>query len=64
MGDMILSNNHWVLEHYEQRMTTREWKEVLLNHSDTIIFCGHIRQLKAKSLGCGIVSVSKEKEVG
>lgn len=55
-----LSDNHWRLETYSERITTREWRRLLLSGGDTIIFRGHIRQLKAKLLGAGVVEVSKE----
>jgi hypothetical protein len=54
------SNNHWNMETYRQRMTTKEWKQVLLNEGDRIIFQGRLRQLKAKRLGAGVVEIYKE----
>lgn len=55
-----LNNSHWVFESYKQRMTTKEWKKILLNEEDRIIFRGNLRQLKARSLGAGVVEVYKE----
>ena len=57
---MILSQGHWVYVDFQQRMTTKEWKQLLLNEQDQIIFRGNLRKLVAKSLGYGVVSVSKE----
>ena len=60
MADLpILSNGHWVIEGFAQRMTTREWKEVLLQDRDKIFFKGNARQLVAKRLGVGVVEISK-----
>lgn len=56
----ILSPNHWVLESFVQRMTTAQWRQVLLNGDDYMIFRGHLRYLKAKPLGAGVVEVTKE----
>lgn len=57
--EYLLSNNHVVLEDYRQRMTTKEWKICLLQGWDSLIKGGHVRQLKAKNLGCGVVEVYK-----
>jgi len=60
----IRDSQHWTFEDYKQRMTTKEWKQLLLHHEDTVIYNGLIRQLQAKKLGYGVVEVSKipEKE--
>lgn len=55
----VLSDNHWTMEAYRQRMTTKEWKKLLLANEDSIIFRGHVRRLIAKSLGCGVVEIYK-----
>lgn len=55
----LLSSNHWNLKDYKQRMTTQDWKKILLDEADQIIFRGNLVQLKAKSLGCGVVEVGK-----
>jgi hypothetical protein len=57
-----LSENHWRMEEYTERMTTKQWKEVLLEERDVMIFRGHCRRLKAKRLGYGVVEVYKSKE--
>lgn len=57
---MIRNNAHWRFENYRQRMTIKQWRELLLNEDDKLIFCGHLRQLRAKNLGVGVVEVYKE----
>ncbi len=54
-----LNDNHWILEDYKQRVTTKEWKEMLLNDRDHMIFCGHLRRIVGKKLGAGVVEISK-----
>ena len=54
-----LSNNHWTLDYFTERMTTKQWKQHLLNEDDKIIVAGRCRRLVAKSLGCGVVEVLK-----
>ena len=56
----MLNCAHWVVEAYRQRMTTKEWKTILLDSGDKIIVHGNLRQLKAESLGHGVVEVFKE----
>jgi hypothetical protein len=56
----ILSNGHWQLEDFNQRMTTKEWRQILLDERDTIIVKGQCRKLVAKSLGYGVVNIRKE----
>jgi len=53
-------NEHWVREDYRQRMTSKEWKKLLLDKEDRLIFHGRVRQLKAKSLGAGVFEIYKE----
>jgi len=52
--------NHWVFEGFKQRMTTKEWKAILLEEEDIIFVHGRMRHLKAKSLGSGVVEVYKQ----
>ncbi len=54
-----LNNNHWIYEGYIQRMSTKNWDNLLLNHSDTIIFKGSLRKLKARSLSASVVEIYK-----
>lgn len=53
-------DGHWIFEDYRQRMTTKQWKELLLAEEDMIIFKGRLRHLVAKSLGCGVVEIYKK----
>ena len=55
-----LDDAHWKFEDYKQRMTTKDWRDILLNKNDTIIFRGRLKQLKAKRLGSGIVEIYKK----
>lgn len=57
---MEKDQRHWITESYKQRMTTREWKSLLLEYDDSVIFHGRLRKLKARSLGAGVVEVFKE----
>jgi len=56
----ILENRHWLVEDYKQRVTSEQWREMLLNETDHIIYHGKIRQLKADNLGYGVVEIYKE----
>jgi len=60
----ILHGNHWRQESFTQRIATKEWKQLLLNNDDSIIFEGLTRRLKAKRLGYGVVEVSKAEKGG
>lgn len=57
-----LSTNHWTVVDYKQRMTYKEWKEILLQNKDSIIYMGHMIPLKATKLGFGLVDVQKDPE--
>ncbi len=59
----ILSDNHWILENYRQRLTRKEWKQVLLDRNDEIFFYGEPRRLVAKYMGCGIYEVYKNPKL-
>ena len=61
MGD-IRDEQHWVYEDYKQRIKTKDWKDLLLNDNDRIIFHGKIRKLIGKNLGAGVYEISKKKE--
>ena len=58
-GD-ILDGQHWDNLNYRQRMPSKDWKLLLLNDDDTMIFRGTVVQLVAKNLGYGVVEVSKK----
>lgn len=53
----------WRNTGYTQRMTSKEWKEILLEEKDSIIIAGNLRQLVAKSLGSGVVEISLKPKV-
>ena len=58
---MIEKNNgHWQIEDYRQRMTSKQWKELLLQEEDMIIVKGRLRRLVAKNLGYGVVEIYKK----
>lgn len=57
---MKLNANHWMFREYRERMTTKQWKQILLNNEDTIIYKGYLYKLKMKNLGCGVVEVFKD----
>lgn len=55
----LLSAGFWATpELHRQRMTTKEWRTVLLDGADEVFIHGHLRQLVAKNLGAGVVEVS------
>jgi len=56
----LLSDGHWKFADYRQRMTNKEWREILLDERDRVLFRGRIIQLRAKSLGSGVVEVFKD----
>ena len=55
----LLDDFHWKREDYVQRMDAKEWRWLLLNSEDKIIFNGNIRKLIGRNLGYGVVDVSK-----
>lgn len=56
---VVLDTMHWTHEDYRERMTTKQWREILLSGKDTFIFQGRLRQAKARNLGCGVVEIYK-----
>lgn len=54
-----ISVNHYKMENYTERMTTAQWKAILLAYRDSVVFKGCVRRLVAKRLGAGVVEVSK-----
>ena len=56
---MKLDNAHWLglRGGHKQRMTTAQWREILLAHEERITVRGHVRTLVATSLGHGVVEV-------
>jgi len=57
----ILRDGHWITEHYSQRITIKQWKEILLNENDKIIVHGRSRRIVGKNIGAGVVEVRKAK---
>lgn len=57
----ILDEQHWKFPEYKQRIPSKQWKLLLLNDDDKLIFNGRVTQLKAKNLGFGVVEVYKQK---
>lgn len=55
----ILDDQHWRFANYRQRMTIKDWRELLLNDDDKIHFGGKVVRLSAKALGAGVVEVYK-----
>ena len=53
-------DRHWTIENYRQRITTKQWKELLLDNGDQFIFKGRMRKLKSKNLGSGVIEIYKE----
>ena len=56
----ILDDQHWTFGDYRQRMTTKKWRELLLNDDDMVIFQGKVTRLIGKSLGSGVMEVWKD----
>ena len=56
----LRSNGHWTYEDFTQRVTSKEWKQILLNEQDKIIVAGRCRELVGKRLGAGVVEISKK----
>ena len=56
-----LDERHKTEADYRQRMTTEDWKEVLLNQEETTIFNGESRTLSVRDLGYGVIEVYKQE---
>ena len=55
-----LDEGHWTHRDFTQRMTVKQWRRHLLNGSDKFLMHrGEGYRLVAKSLGCGVVEISK-----
>lgn len=57
---MGISDNHYTVPAFRERMTTKQWQACLLSGRDNVIFAGHITPLKARRLGAGVVEVAKD----
>ena len=58
--NLLLDDGHWIFENHVQRITTKQWKGLLLEKDDYIVCNGEIRQLVGVNLGCGVMEISKE----
>ena len=56
----MLDNAHWQFEGHTQRVTTKQWKAILLEERDQLIFHGRLRQLKARNMGAGVYEIYKK----
>lgn len=56
----IVNRNHWAIDGYHQRMTTKEWKTVLLAGDETLFYRGNMAKLKADRIGPGVYDVYKD----
>ena len=56
----MIDSRHYTLANFKQRMRAKEWKLILLNRQETITFRGDVVKLVAKSLGFGVVEISKD----
>jgi hypothetical protein len=52
--------NHWSIPLFRERMTRKQWQQILLQEDDKICYRGELVQLKAKNLGFGVVEVYKD----
>ena len=59
--EQILDKQHWDFENYAQRITTKDWKTLLMNDDDKIIYRGRVLDLVAKKIFSGVVEITKEK---
>ena len=59
MATIVLSEDHSRREDFTERITSKQWKEILLDYRDHVIFQGRCRQLGVKNLGVGVVEVFK-----
>lgn len=50
---------HAAEQNFVERMTVKQWRQHLLDEDDTIIFKGTVQKLVARSIGFGVVEVSK-----
>jgi len=59
--EKILDLQHWTSANYTQRITTKEFKLMLLNDDDQVIFKGRVTKLIGKRIFPGVIEISKEK---
>lgn len=59
----ILDERHWNTADYKQRIDAKEWKQLLLNGDDQVIYRGKVTPLVAKNRGYGVCEISKATEI-
>ena len=57
--ETILDNQHWDYEECKQRINVKDWKQILLNNDDNLIFLGEVTRLIGRNIGFGLLEVSK-----
>ena len=59
---ITLDQDHFQREDYKQRITAKQWKQMLLDGDDErgIAFRGKAYRFIAKPLGHGVVEIAKE----
>lgn len=57
-----LSENHWRIPFFKQRITAADWRKILLDNNDKITYKGRVVDLVAKDLGYGVVEIFKDPE--
>lgn len=57
--ERIIDDQHWRFADYSQRITRNDWKAILLNNDDKIIYRGRVHKLVGKNIGSGVVEVTK-----
>ena len=53
------SDKHAEFANYTERCTLKQWREALLFRNDKTVYKGDVITLEAKSLGFGVVEISK-----
>lgn len=59
---VTLSHGHWGASNFIQRMKVSDWRQILLNEEDTIMWRNQPIKLKARNIGAGVVEVYKDIE--
>lgn len=57
MATGILSVNHWTLNCFRQRITTKQLRQILLQDGDRFFRAGRFVHLKKRRLGAGVYEV-------
>jgi len=56
----IRDTGHWTLPYWKQRMSSKEWRKILLEGKDRIIYMGRSINLMGKHVGMGIYEIRKD----